>query len=173
MAIVNGSGLAFAQESGWQYSPLPGEGDRAALGCAYGANPIDFLCLAVRCEDDKSVGLYLYIDRPQDFSGTWTLDVDKESFDVTGLGPADSAPYASRVAGDATKYIDRLVNGEVAYLDVGAGEDERHGAISLQGSFAAIHQALYFCAPKVPADGEPNATPSVTAQPSVPGDSNG
>jgi hypothetical protein len=33
------AGPAEAQESGWHYSPYRGEGDRAALGCAYESTP--------------------------------------------------------------------------------------------------------------------------------------
>ena len=52
-----------AQEAGWHYAPFPGEGDRAALGCSYGASPAQYTCLAVRCEDDFSVGLYIHTSR--------------------------------------------------------------------------------------------------------------
>ena len=54
----------FAQEAGWHYSPLAGEGDRAALGCAAGATASSFTCLAVRCEDDFTVGLHIHTSRP-------------------------------------------------------------------------------------------------------------
>ena len=46
------AGTALAQEAGWNYSPYPGEGDRAAMGCTGGSTPAKHVCLVVRCEDD-------------------------------------------------------------------------------------------------------------------------
>jgi len=139
---------AGAQEAGWHYSPLPGEGDRAALGCAQGSDAQDFTCLAVRCEDDFSVGLHIHSSRPGGDAGKWNLDVDKESFEIATTGSA--APYSARVSGDVTTLIERLRHGVVAYLDPAAGPPVTRNGIPLAGSLHAIHQALYFCAPKVP-----------------------
>ena len=39
VALLFGVSPALAQEAGWHYSPFPAEGDRATLGCSYGATP--------------------------------------------------------------------------------------------------------------------------------------
>jgi hypothetical protein len=148
-AIVLGStGGALAQEEGWHYSPLAGEGDRAALGCAYKSTPESFTCIAVRCEDDFSVGVHLHTSRPGGDAGRWRLDVDRE----TGLeidAKPDGTPYHAKVAGEVTDVIEALKNGGVAYLDPKAGPALPTNGIPLTGSLYAINQALYFCAPKV------------------------
>ena len=89
---------ALAQEVGWHYSPLNGEGDRATLGCAYGSTAANFTCLAVRCEDDFSVGLYIHTSRPGGDAGRWRLTVDEEQLDLTAV---DATPYHARVTGGA------------------------------------------------------------------------
>src|SRR5690606_26951216 len=84
---------ALAQEAGWHYSPLPGEGDRAALGCAYGANAQSYSCLAVRCEDDLSVGLHIHTSRADGDAGQWVLEFDKEGERLPVTAVADGSPY--------------------------------------------------------------------------------
>lgn len=143
---------AAAQEAGWHYSPFEGEGDRAALGCAYGSAPTSFTCLAVRCEDDFSVGLHIHTSRPGGDDGSWRLDIDKESFQIEAA--ADGSPYHVRVAGDVAPLLDAIRNGAVAYLDPKTGSQVSRNGISLAGSLYTINQALYFCAPSAPADAD-------------------
>src|SRR5687767_12598154 len=69
------AGPALAQESGWHYSPYPGEGDRAALGCAYESTPQIHTCIAVRCENDFSVALYIDSKRLGGDGGRWRLQI--------------------------------------------------------------------------------------------------
>ena len=138
---------ALAQEVGWHYSPLNGEGDRATLGCAYGSTAANFTCLAVRCEDDFSVGLYIHTSRPGGDAGRWRLTVDEEQLDLTAV---DASPYHALVTGGAAAGIDRIRNGAVAYLHPLDGAPVPSEAIPLTGSFAAIGGALYYCAPRVP-----------------------
>lgn len=138
---------AFAQEQGWHYSPLAGEGDRAALGCAYNSTPETFVCIAVRCEEDYSVGVHLYTSRPGGDAGRWRLNVDREDAIEIGAS-ADSAPYHARVEGDVSAIVDALKNGGVAYLEPQAGPQLPANGIPLTGSLRAINQALYFCAPR-------------------------
>jgi hypothetical protein len=137
-----------AQEAGWHYSPLDGEGDRAALGCAYGSDAASFTCLAVRCEDDYSTGLHIHTSRQGGDEGEWRLDIDKDSHAITAR--ADGSPYHARIEGDVTVLLDGLRNGAVAYLDPMEGAEVPRNGISLSGSLYVINQALYFCAPKVP-----------------------
>lgn len=152
-ALVIGLAIppTLGQEAGWHYSPLPGEGDRATLGCSYGANPKSHTCLAVRCEDDFSVGLHIHTSRADGDTGRWTLEFDKEGerFPVTAV--EDASPYHARIEGDVAPILDLLKNSGLVYLDPeGSALTDR--AISLSGSLTAINQALYFCAPKTPVE---------------------
>lgn len=143
---------ALAQEAGWHYSPLEGEGDRAALGCGKGSTPQEFACLAVRCEDDFEVGLHIYTSRPGGDAGRWRIDIDKEDGHEVDA-KADGSPYHAQIEGDVTPLIEALKNGAIAYLDPIAGPEVPKNGISLDGSLYVINQALYFCAPKVPVGG--------------------
>ncbi len=137
---------AVGQQSGWHYSPLAGEGDRAALGCSYGASDSAFTCIAVRCEDDKQVGLHIHSSRADGDAGAWVLEFDKEGtrFPVTAV-PSD-APYGARIMGEVTALLEAIKNSGLVYLDPASGQPIER-AISLSGSLAAINQALYYCAP--------------------------
>lgn len=137
----------LAQESGWHYSPLPGEGDRATLGCSSGATPESFTCLAVRCEDDFSVGLHIHTSRADGDAGNWVMEFDKEGerFPVTAV--ADGSPYHARIDGDVAPILELVRNSGLVYLDPDS-DLPIDRAISLSGSLVAINQALYFCAPK-------------------------
>lgn len=140
---------ALAQQAGWHYSPLPGEGDRATLGCSYGATPETFTCLAVRCEDDFTVGIHIHTSRPEGDAGAWVLEFDREMqrFPVTAI--ADGSPYGARIGGDIAPILQNLKDAGLVYLDP-AGSPPISRAISLSGSLRAINQALYFCAPRTP-----------------------
>jgi hypothetical protein len=138
---------APAQEAGWHFSPLPGEGDRAALGCTYGSTPARFACLAVRCEDDFSIGLHIHTSRDGGDIGRWDLEFDKEGqhFPVTAV--VDGAPYGARIEGDVGPLLEQLKNAGLVYLDPQDGLPIDR-AISLSGSLTAINRALFFCAPR-------------------------
>lgn len=141
----------LAQEAGWHYSPLEGEGDRAAMGCGHGSTPAEFACLVVRCEDDFEIGVHIYTSRPGGDAGRWRIDIDREPGHEVDA-KTDGAPYNARLEGDVTSVLEALKNGAIAYLDPKAGPDVPRNGISLSGSLHAINQALYFCAPKVPAE---------------------
>ena len=152
-----------AQEAGWQYSPLPGEGDRAALGCASGSTAQDYACLAVRCEDDFSVGLHLYTSRSEGDAGDWIVNIDEDARPVSAQ--ADGGPYGARITGDTTTLRDGLEQGAVAYLQPQTGAPLELAVLPLGGSLAAINRALAYCAPRVPkAADEPNADAGVEQQ---------
>ena len=142
---------ALAQEAGWHYSPLEGEGDRAALGCGMGSTPKEFACLAVRCEDDFEVGLHIHTSRPGGDAGRWRIDIDREAGHEVDAKP-DGSPYHARIEGDVTPLLEALRNGGIAYIEPRAGQEVPKNGIPLDGSLYAINQALYFCAPKVPVE---------------------
>jgi len=147
-ALVGLASPSRAQEAGWHYSPLPGEGDRAALGCSYRANPQDFTCLAVRCEADYTTGVHIYTSRAGGDAGNWVLAFDEDAERMPVRAQADTSPYRTRVEGDVTALLDRLKNAGVVYLEPETGPATER-AISLYGSLYAINRALYFCAPKL------------------------
>ncbi|MHA6689652.1 hypothetical protein [Devosia sp. A449] len=135
---------AMAQEPGWHYSPLPGEGDRATLGCALGSTATAFTCIAVRCEDDFSAGVHLHTSRADD-AGRWAITIDKET---RGFVAEAAAPYGARLTGDVSWVLDNLANGAVAYLAPEDGSAMPANHIALDGSLYAINRALAFCAPR-------------------------
>ena len=140
---------AGAQEAGWHYSPLPGEGDRAALGCALNSTPQVYACIAVRCEDDFSTGVHIHTSREQGDAGAWAITVDKETRSFT----AEAAePYGARLAGDFSWVLHNLAHGAVAYLAPEDGSDMPVNHIALDGSLDAINAALAFCAPRLPVE---------------------
>ena len=147
---------ALAQEEGWHYSPLPGEGDRAAMGCSHGASPEKHTCLVVRCEDDHSVGVHIHTSRAGSDAGRWRIEFDKgdPAHDVEAI--EDESPYGARIVGDVEPIIFGLKNLGLVYLDPQDGF-EVDQQIYLNNSLYVINQALYFCAPKVP--DEPAPTP--------------
>lgn len=148
----------LAQTPGWHYSPLPGEGDRAAMGCDRDAVPSSFACLVVRCDDDFSAGIYLYSSRSPDALGLWDFTVDREdrSFAVVEGG----APYSGRIEKDRDWLLERLQQGSYVYLRHAQDSEDAFRFVSLAGSLAAIGEALYWCAPRVPPI-EQNALPDV------------
>ena len=149
---------AYAQQAGWSYSPLHGEGDRAAIGCGLESTPETYACVAVRCEDDFSTGVHIYTSRPQSDAGRWAITVDKEtrSFDAE-----TAAPYGARLVGDFSWVLHNLANGAVAYLEPEDGSPMPDNHIALDGSLYAINRALAFCAPRNPPPVEPIGTPGV------------
>ena len=149
---------AVAQEAGWRYSPLPGEGDRAAMGCALNSSAQVFACVVVRCEDDFSVGVHIHTSREQGDAGWWAITVDKETRSFS----ADAAePYGARLTGDYSWVLDSLRNGAVAYLAPEDGSPMPANHIALDGSLYAITSALSYCAPRLPASVEPNGAEGV------------
>ena len=141
-------GPAGAQEAGWHYSPYPGEGDRAALGCAYGSTPEIHTCIAVRCEDDFTVALHLDTTRLGGDAGRWQLEIDNEDFNVTAVG-VEGSPYSAKISGDVSAIIEAIKNGVSLFLDPLDGSPVPSSGIGLAGSLYAINQALFFCAPRV------------------------
>lgn len=140
---------AVAQEAGWHYSPLPGEGDRATMGCDREATPQDFTCLVVRCEDDFSTGIHIHTSHPAAL-GKWEMTLDREN--AAFLAEPSSAPYGGRFAERADWLLDRIREGTFIYLrhadDAGGG----FAYIDLGGSLFAVNRALAFCAPRIPVE---------------------
>jgi hypothetical protein len=143
----------LAQEQGWHYSPLLGEGDRAAMGCSRGASPEKHTCLVVRCEDDFTVGVHIHTSRAGGDAGRWRIEFDKDGIVYDVIAQADGSPYGARIKGDVEPIIFALKTLGLVYLDPQDGF-EVDQQIDLGGSLYAINQALYFCAPKDPAASE-------------------
>ena len=151
-----------AEEPGWHYSPPPGEGDRAALGCDRAAAPAAITCLAVRCEADFSVGVHVHSTRQKGALGPWEMTLDRENR-VAVAEPAD-APYGGRFIADADWLLEGLRQGSFIYLRHVDDVDAPFAFIDLGGSLRAIHQALALCAPRRPAS-EPISAPGVEPEP--------
>jgi hypothetical protein len=158
---------ALAQTAGWHFSPLAGEGDRAAMGCARGSTPQDFTCLVVRCEDDFTTGLHLYASRFGGAAGTWTMTLDRE--DKSFVAEASDGPYGAQIRQDADFLLDRLRHGTFVYLRHSEDQYAPFAFISLAGSMTTINEALYWCAPRVPR-AEQNAGSGVDPGPSDSGE---
>ena len=139
---------ASAQQAGWHYSSLPGEGDRASMGCARDASEDDFTCLVVRCEDDFSIGLHIHSSRMDGVAGQWEMTLDRET--RTLLAEAGSSPYGA-VLDDADGWLlDGLRHGSFVYLRHTQDTEAEYDFIDLSGSFHSIAEALFWCAPPVP-----------------------
>lgn len=147
-----------AQEAGWHYSALPGEGDRATMGCDRDASPAAFSCLVVRCEDDFSTGVYVHTSRVED-SGRWEMTLDREN--RSPVAEATAAPYGARFGSDAGWLLERLEQGSFVYLRHSDDTNEPFRYISLSGSLYAVNHALAWCAPRAPA-AEQIPAPDVT-----------
>jgi len=143
-----------AQESGWHYSPFPGEGDRATLGCTKSSTPASYACIAVRCEDDFTTGVHIHTSRENGDAGAWTLEFDGSDTPITATAEPDTSPYHARFTGDVGPILFGLKNSGLLFLTPPGGEPLEQG-ISLTGSLKAITQALYFCAPKTSGDEVP------------------
>lgn len=154
LALVLMCGPAGAQEPGWHYSPLPGEGDRATLGCDRAATPEAFTCLAVRCEDDFSVGIHVHTSRP-DVLGTWDMTLDRENARL--VAEKSDAPYGGRFVAQADWLLERIEQGTFIYLRHADDSFGAYAHIGLGGSLFAITSALAYCAPRLPAGTEPKA----------------
>lgn len=148
---------AMAQQPGWHYAPLPGEGDRAALGCSRDTTPQAFTCLAVRCEDDFSTGVHVHTSRPQTL-GTWEMTIDREN--ATFVAVPSRAPYGGRFIDRAEWLLERIEQGTFIYLRHAGDVGGDYAYIDLGGSLDAVHRALAYCAPRVPTN-EPNADDGV------------
>lgn len=136
----------MAQIAGWSYSPLPGEGDRASMGCDGEARADDFTCLVVRCADDFTITIHPYSSR-QKPTGIWQITLDREARQMQAI--ADETPYGAHFAVDGDWLLDRLRHGTFVYLRHESDADPGFAHINLSGSFRAIAQALYWCAPRI------------------------
>lgn len=152
---------ALAQSPGWGFSPLPGEGDRAAMGCDRAARPDDFFCVVVRCEDDFSPGLHLYTSRVSGALGRWVLTLDREErqIEIAEVVP----PYSGRIVAADGWLLERIRQGAYIYLRHAQDDEAPFRFISLSGSLLAIEEALYWCAPRLPPS-EQNVLPGVATE---------
>jgi hypothetical protein len=152
---------AGGQEAGWNYSPIPGEGDRASLGCARDSTEDRFTCIAVRCEDDFTTGVHIHTSRPEGDRGTWLITVDRENKTFEAM--KSTAPYGARITTDIPWLLERLKQGTYVYLQPRSGTQPALNPVHLNGSLYAINRALAYCAPRVP----PSDAQSEEGQPSI------
>lgn len=143
------AGPALAQVPGWSYSPLPAEGDRASMGCDREAGPEAFTCLAVRCEDDYLAGVHVHSSRAQGDAGHWEMNIDREN--RLSLAMPSEAPYGARFLEDGEWLLERIRHGGYVILRHTDDTESGFAFIDLAGSFRAVHEALAFCAPRLPA----------------------
>ncbi|MFD1941478.1 hypothetical protein [Paradevosia shaoguanensis] len=147
--VLMSAAAASGEEPGWHFSPLAGEGDRAALGCTVDSTNVSFTCLAVRCADDFSVALHLHTSRAGGPAGRWELTFDRQNFPAIAV--PDTSPYGSRLEGDVAGIIEAIEQGETGYIEPVDGSRGNSSRLPLSGSLQAIRQALYFCAPRTEA----------------------
>ena len=143
------AGPVQSQEPGWHYSHLPGEGDRASIGCSQDSGADNYTCLAVRCEDDFSTGVHIHSSRVGGAAGPWEFTLDRET---RSLLAETAEPYGGRLRDEDGWLLDGLRHGTFVYLRHGDDLAEGFALISLSGSFTAIADALHWCAPRVPVD---------------------
>lgn len=148
-ALILLAAPATAQEAGWHYSPLPGEGDRATMGCDRDATAEDFTCLVVRCEDDFTTGIHIHTSHPVAL-GSWEMTLDRENaIFIAGPSPA---PYGGRFVERADWLLDRIRQGTFIYLRHADDSGGNVAYIELGGSLFAVNRALAFCAPRIPVE---------------------
>lgn len=90
---------ASAPDFRWSAAPHDGEAQRSALGCSNGTNDDDWTCLAVRCEDDGTLGLYYDLSA----GGTnepFAITVEGERFGVTPEPAPAGVPFTYRLVGN-------------------------------------------------------------------------
>jgi hypothetical protein len=142
---------ALAQEAGWHYSPYPGEGDRAAMGCTRGSTPQKHACMVVRCEDDFSV--YVKTSRPEGDVGKWVVQIDDAAPLLETVPVAEGLPYGGKIVETDTEIptlVEALKQSAFVFIEPLDGEPPVPDGIIGTGSLHAINQALYFCAPRNP-----------------------
>lgn len=150
LLMLFGTAPALGIEPGWHYSPLPGEGDRASMGCARGATIDEHACLVVRCENDFSTGLHVHTSRAGGAAGAWELTLDREARVLQTT--EGETPYGARLADPDGWLLDGLRHGTFVYLRHMDDEAGAFDFIDLTGSYHAIAEALYWCAPRVAPD---------------------
>jgi len=156
LLVLLGTTPVAGIEAGWHYSPLPGEGDRASMGCARGATTDHHACLVVRCEDDFTTGLHVHTSRPGGAAGRWEMTLDREARVLETM--AGTTPYGARLADPDGWLLDGLRHGTFVYLRHVNDKEDAFDFIDLGGSYRSIAEALYWCAPRVKADEQSDTT---------------
>ena len=150
--VLMSTAAAAGEEPGWHFSPLAGEGDRAAMGCTLDTTSVSYTCLVVRCADDFSVALHLHTSRAGGPAGRWELTFDRQTFPTIAV--PDASPYGARIEGDVAGIIEAIEQGATGYIEPVEGARGNSSRLPLKGSLQTIRQALYFCAPRTEAGQE-------------------
>ena len=115
IALAATAAAVVAQDA-WQPSPFPGEEDLAVMGCSDSTNEEAWSCLAVRCENDWSLGLYAELTNLT-LDGEFTLVVGEESFPVSGRTQEQSIPYNNRLDGEIPDILAAMKSAEAVVID--------------------------------------------------------
>jgi hypothetical protein len=115
IALAAATTAAVAQDF-WQPSPFPGEEDLAVMGCSDSTNEEAWSCLAVRCENDWSLGLYTELTNLT-LEGEFTLVVGEVRFPVSGRMQEQSVPYSNRLDGDVSAIVAAMKAAEAVVID--------------------------------------------------------
>lgn len=145
-------GEAIAAESRWQPSPFEGEEKRAAIGCSDHATDEAWACIAVRCEDDGTIGLYAEIDGGGNGAGRWTLDVDGRGWEVYGDTGARAGLYTAHLLVAPDDLLVSLKKGRIALLDKRLQMADGFEIISLKGASQQIDRVLSACSRRLDAN---------------------
>ena len=166
LALMIGTTSAAAQEAGWHYSPYPGEGDHAAMGCARGSTPQKHACLVVRCEDDFSVAVYIKTTTPDGDVRDWVAQIDDAAPVLNTEAVVPGVPYGAKVVDKddilpTATLVEMLKQSALIFLQrLDGGEPPMTEGIPGEGSYGAIQQALYYCAPRTEASSSgPSSAP--------------
>lgn len=143
VAVLVAPVTAWAQDR-WDWSGFPGEEQRSVIGCGDAATDEDWVCLALRCEADRSLALYAELS---DFEipGRSVLRIGDADFVVEGTQKRGDAPYTTRLLGDidaiaeAMKAANQVViNREKMAITAGFETIHLRGS---SGSIAALQQS--------------------------------
>ena len=105
-----------AAENSWQPSPFPGESELAVMGCSDSTNEEAWSCLAVRCEPDRTLGLYAELTNLTLDDG-FTLVIGAQRFEVSGRSREESTPYSNRLDGDVAAIVAAMECAEAVVID--------------------------------------------------------
>lgn len=145
--LIGSAGCGFASGRGWDASSFPNEPRNPAIGCSVGADDDYWTCLAVRCEDNGTLGLYYeYSD-----GGTnhpFSLMIDGEKFPVRPEAAGEGIAFPTRLTGDVVSIVSRLKAGnQVKLVDMTPPLNSGFDTILLRGSSRAIGAVEAACAP--------------------------
>lgn len=146
VAVTIGNTTALTQ-SRWATSGFPGEEAKSVIGCSVTHTDEAWLCLAVRCEPEGRLGLYLEITGlgPE---GPLDILIDRHRYTVSAPLASSDVAYSNRIEGPVEEIIAHLSNGTSATIvHPTVNSRENFNRIPLRGSKAVIERLERSCAP--------------------------